>query len=411
MQLVKCCLLENSNDESIRAIYQSKRARVINFAGRWSAAQERLQLDAAVEHDIRFGSQDNKVGLGSGNYNANPSVKEVRQKVSVTLRNQLEEDFVRHASCLTRQGVWTHWDYVLPFDLSWPNLIYGPGPRIIAFVLNAQINSVRTPDMLKLWGYTETSTCALCGHMQCTLHHILVNCPFALNQRRYTWRHDSVLLDIERALIELIPLFNAKKVVCFGEVAKKEFKSSFIRAGEKKKAMTSDKCSRYLLDYANDWKLQVDFEDRKLVFPPVICSTNLRPDAVLWSSLSRTVILLELTCCAEEGIQGAQLRKEARYYDLMQEVVEQKWTVKLLTLEVGARGLVGSKTFRAFHTLGFSSRQAKSLCESLSAIVARCSYAIYLAHSSTIWPHNNDLVVGKNLELKLQKMSISQESR
>ena len=226
--------MENSNDESIRAIYESKRARVMNFARRWSAAQERLQLDTAVEYDIRFGSQDNKVGLGSGNYNANPSMKEMRQKVSATLRNQLEEDLVRHASCLTRQGVWTHWDYVLSFDLSWPNLICGPGPRIIAFVLNARINSVRTPDMLKLWGYTQTSTCVLCGHIQCTLHHILVNCPFALNQRRYTWRHDSVLLDIERALIELIPLFNVKKVVCFGEVVKKEFKSSFIRAGEQK---------------------------------------------------------------------------------------------------------------------------------------------------------------------------------
>ena len=119
--------------------------------------------------------------------------------------------------------------------------------------------------------------------------------------------------------------------------------------------------------------------------------------------MSRTVILLELTCCAEEGIQGAQLRKEARYYDLMQEVVEQKWTVKLLTLEVGARGLVGSKTFHAFHTLGFSSRQAKSLCKSLSEIVARCSYAIYLAHSSTMWPHNNDLVVGKKFGTETTK--------
>jgi hypothetical protein len=39
--------------------------------------------------------------------------------------------------------------------------------------------------------------------------------------------------------------------------------------------------------------------------------------------------------------------------------------------------------------------QAKTLCKSLSEIVARCSYAIYLAHSSTVWTHNSDLVVGK----------------
>ena len=81
-----------------------------------------------------------------------------------------------------------------------------------------------------------------------------------------------------------------------------------------------------------------------LVFPPAICSTELRPDAVLWSSLTRTVILLELTCPAEEGIEAAQIRKEARYAGLMAEITEQKWTPTLLTFEVGARGLVGSRT-------------------------------------------------------------------
>ena len=99
-----------------------------------------------------------------------------------------------------------------PFDLSWSNLIYGPGPRVIAFVLNAQINSVRTPDMLKLWGYVQSANCPLCQHKQCTLHHILVNCRFALEQGRYTWRHDSVLLDIETTFKKVITLFNSRKL-------------------------------------------------------------------------------------------------------------------------------------------------------------------------------------------------------
>jgi len=58
------------------------------------------------------------------------------------------------------------------------------------------------------------------------------------------------------------------------------------------------------------------------------------------------VILLELTCCAEEGIEAAQMRKEARYADLMSLVSERKWAPTLLTLEVGARGLVCSKAFQ-----------------------------------------------------------------
>ena len=49
-----------------------------------------------------------------------------------------------------------------------------------------------------------------------------------------------------------------------------------------------------------------------------------------------------------------------------------------MTLEVGARGLIGNNTFRAFEKLGFVSQAATTLCKTLSAVVARCSYAICL---------------------------------
>jgi hypothetical protein len=70
-------------------------------------------------------------------------------------------------------------DDVIPFDLSWRNLIYGPGPKLIAFVLNATINWAQTPDLLLLWGKSKVSKCALCGASPCSLHHILVNCSGA----------------------------------------------------------------------------------------------------------------------------------------------------------------------------------------------------------------------------------------
>ena len=82
----------------------------------------------------------------------------------------------------------------------------------------------------------------------------------------------------------------------------------------------------------------VDFDQRKITFPPFIVATNLRPDVVLWSALSRTVILLELTCPAEEGIAAAQIRKQSKYQDLLNEINATKtWKARLLTLEVGAR--------------------------------------------------------------------------
>ncbi len=42
--------------------------------------------------------------------------------------------------------------------------------------------------------------------------------------------------------------------------------------------------------------------------------------------------------------------------------------------------------------------EARRLCKSLSEIVARCSYAIYLAHSTVVWPHNKDLVIGRSVD-------------
>ena len=284
-----------------------------------------------------------------------------------------------------------HWDNVRPFDLSWQNLIYGPGPRVVAFVLNAQINSVKTPAMLKLWGYTPTSDCSLCSHKKCTLHHILVNCPFALGQGRYTWRHDSILANIEPELQKLIAEMNKRKPVSATEAVRKAFRHCFVREGDKR-STGKQQPKLGLLSFANDWSLLIDYNHKQITFPPNIYATNQRPDGVLWSRSTHRVVLLELTCCAEEGV--AQLRKEVRYLELVESINSRGWKAELLTLEVGARGLIANGTFRSFVKLGFPSREATTLCRLLSTVVARCSYAIYLAHNSQLWSHNSDLVVG-----------------
>ena len=93
--------------------------------------------------------------------------------------------------------------------------------------------------------------------------------------------------------------------------------------------------------------------------------------------------------CAEEAVAAAQLRKEVRYLELVESLNLRGWKADLLTLEVGARGLIANGTFRSFVKLGFPPREATTLCRLLSTVVARCSYAIYLAHN-----HNSDLVIG-----------------
>ena len=72
------------------------------------------------------------------------------------------------------------------------------------------------------------------------------------------------------------------------------------------------------------------------------------------------------TCPAEEGIEAAALR-----------VAIKAWgECKYFTIEVGARGLVGLRAHKVLLRIGLTPTAAKALCQRLSEVVARASYAI-----------------------------------
>jgi hypothetical protein len=354
LQLVRCCLLKNSRDPAVAGAFTHKANRERSFSRTWSASRELESLGPVVEHELRFAGQQGREGLGFGRYLAHPSLVERRSLLAKTLLAECEKTLVEHASTLARQGVWTHWNAVRPFDLSWRNLLFGPGPKLLSFVLNSLINSVRTPDMLRLWGYKSTAECPLCAAPQCTLHHELVGCPVALDQGRYSWRHDSVLCNIEKALEALITRAKTKSRP---DLLKRFFHSSFARAGAARSTSPSLPPSS-LLDGSNDWCMVVDYKHKQAVFPPTIYATSERPDVVIWSESSRRVFLLELTCPAEEGIEAARAKKQAKYKDLVDRINGSKcWSANLYTLEIGARGLVPSSTFKIFACLVFLQRK------------------------------------------------------
>ena len=112
----------------------------------------------------------------------------------------------------------------------------------------------------------------------------------------------------------------------------------FVRKGETKKGggQPPERFTQSVLECANDWRLSVDFDSKKAEFPPSIVATPLRPDIVLWSRMSRVVVLIELTCPAEEGMFNAQLRKETKYTGLLDDInATEVWKPGAFTLEVG----------------------------------------------------------------------------
>ena len=79
-----------------------------------------------------------------------------------------------------------------------------------------------------------------------------------------------------------------------------------------------------ILQSARDWRLEVDL-DKKLVFPPEIVTTTLRPDMVLWSKAAKLAYVVELTVPWEEGVEEAYERKKLKYSDLAAEASQNGW--------------------------------------------------------------------------------------
>ena len=392
MQLIKCSLLENSQDTDVNRVYALKADQSSHWSKKFSASKAHACIAADAQLQAKFPSNPGRMGLGHGLFIGDPSAKDIRRMTTQTESDRYQKELYAHSVSNVMQGQWTKWaDYAYPFDLSWKTLIYGFVDKVISFVLNATINCCQTPKMLKLWGYSKSDSCALCKGENCTLHHILANCNVALNQGRFTWRHDSVLLFLESALTE--HLANHSKKPKTPQLIK------FVGKGDGNKSKSSIDRSSSILDPANDWNLLVDFTTKKIVFPPEIFATPSRPDITMFSPSLKKVILVELTCPAEEGCDAATVRKMGRYEPLLKEINDDPnnpWEASLFTIEAGARGLVAHSMLSFLRKIGLPSRKARSACKSISLIVARCSYAIFLHRDNPNWDSKRELLVAKS---------------
>ena len=394
MQIVKTQLLQESADENVRNMISAKIAREESMTRLLKSSKLNTVAAAQTKLDLLFPTQPDRQGLGNGRFQAEHTTAEIRKLVSSNARTFAEDKRVQHAQHLAIQGSWTKWhDRVIPYDLSWKNLIYGHGPHVIKFILNATVNWVKTPYLMKLWRYQVQDYCRLCRHPQCTLHHIISNCRHALLGKRYTWRHDSVLLYLSAVFQELIDTANSKSV------ANNEppIQIGFVRAGESKPTKKTTINKTTLLSGASDWKLLVDTEESKLVFPPEIYSTPQRPDIVIWSKQTKTVLIVELTCPAEEGIEAAKIRKEAKYFGLKCACAskDRGWSAEILTIEVGVRGFVARTLPRLLKRLGQGPKKISKDIKNISSIVARCTYAIYLARETSYWDVKRELLTAE----------------
>ena len=152
--------------------------------------------------------------------------------------------------------------------------------------------------------------CPLCNSRCPTTLHILNGCPVALNQGRYTWRHDSVLANIVSFLSPLL-----------------------------------DKDQQLFADLPGHRASNAPLA----TIPTDILPTPFRPDLVL--RCVSEIRLLELTICSNtiEGFSNARSRKQSKqeYAELVGDLESKGYSVTYDTIEVGSLGHYTPSTHKA----------------------------------------------------------------
>jgi hypothetical protein len=278
-----------------------------------------------------------------------------RQQVVKKVVAESEEEYLTRAVQLAVQGRWTAWKDLNQRVISWRSLVYGD-PRLIRFCIGVTFDTLDSPANLKRWHLQPSDECCLCKREKCTVRHVLSGCKVALAQGRYRYRHDSVLRVISHHLVGFI---NRKKA-CGGKVVKG------------------------LLNEADDWVFMADL-DKRLVFPVEIVATRLRPDIVIYSRLSGTVIMVELTCPCEENVEVQHKRKLDKYTDLKADCEIRNWKVHLFAVEVGARGYVGQSLSSCLRSLGVRNRPLRSCVEAAGDEALRTSFWVWFLKEKDVW--------------------------
>ena len=135
---------------------------------------------------------------------------------------------------------------------------------------------------------------------------------------------------------------------------------------------------------ASDWVIDVDLES-KLCFPVHILATSERPDIVIYSDSLKIVILIELTCPAEENFESSRTYKLDRYGNLVSLVELNGWKCHHFPVEVGARGYYARSLFGCLRKLGFPSKQVTEICKTLARSAMESSFQIWLARDNRDW--------------------------
>jgi hypothetical protein len=360
-------MLKYSNDQSLKEVDpELKTGRKWKASKAVEAAEESAKLK-----EVMGAVQTNRQGLGYATEKrvwwSKASAKEKRDLVIEEVRQQAEAERVQCAVQQGQQGQWTTWESVVQRSLSW-NDIWHLAPLRLSFIVRSLYDQLPTGSNLVRWNKSQDDKCALCGGVE-TLNHVLSACKEALGSGRYTWRHNEVLKKISEAV----------------DGARK--KANEKRSGQDRVAPSRAKPVEGILDAASDWKMAVDLPGVR-EYPEVVKQSGLRPDMVLSSESSRTLVMVELTVPYESNMSESHEFKLAKYEGLTSDIRKQGYKTLLFAVEVGARGLAGASVYSLLKRLGLPNQTCSRYIKQIAEAAEKASCWIWSKRKERTWSVN-----------------------
>ena len=288
---------------------------------------------------------------------APPSRAHLRREVQQRIQDDVDTYWTDKISGLIMQGDFLSLLIEENSSVTWKSFIWSVPRGVAKFAINAGLNTLPSADNLRRWGKRTSDLCSVCNlNRKQTLNHILSYCSAALEQGRYTWRHDSVLRTI----------------------------FDFIRR-----------------DVKDGFQIFVDLTSHGAgnggTIPPDVLPTTQRPDIFLVNRAERKAILFELTVPWDANINSSHDLKEQKYAALVRDL-SVDYHVESYCFEVSARGQV-SKANRArlksflYKSTSMNRNATVKLINSVSKAALLGSFSIFSARNELTWNINVDLSV------------------
>ena len=244
---------------------------------------------------------------------------------------------------LVMKAIWEHaWTSA---NNHWHKALCRLPTNIYSFVTRYLNNSLANGTNTLKWGTSQTSSCGLCGGNE-TLGHVIAGCGIALIQKRYTWRHDSVLKAIAIAL------------------------SPHVGAGN----------------------LYCDCDPLVFRSPSIITGSEYRPDLVIVDNSN--LLVLELTVGYETNLESNFKRKDEKYKTLFNDLRKTYRQVNYVNLSMGSIGTIykQSKTIKdVFKNLGIDENEFNHMLKKIIEIAIRCTYYVFCRRGKD-WDSPNHLI-------------------